>query len=63
MTPAKNEGEYIAQTLRAIVESDYPTTKFEIIAINDGSTDETLSEMLKVQREAENRGVAMTVIN
>lgn len=63
VTPAKNEGENIAQTLRAIIRSDYPKTKFEIIAINDGSTDETLSEMLKVQREAEACGVPMKVIN
>ncbi|MBI5456343.1 glycosyltransferase [Candidatus Kaiserbacteria bacterium] len=63
VTPAKNEGEHIAETLRAMLGSDYPGDKFEIIAINDGSTDDTGAEMHNVQREAEAVNVKMTVID
>ena len=63
VTPAKNEEDNIAQTLRALLKSDYPKELLEIITINDGSTDNTLSEMLKVKAEAEEQGIAMTVID
>src|SRR6185503_18905976 len=41
VTPAKDEGAHIAETLRAMMLSDYPADRFEIIAINDGSSDDT----------------------
>jgi cellulose synthase/poly-beta-1,6-N-acetylglucosamine synthase-like glycosyltransferase len=47
LIPAWNEGETIADTIRAVLDSDYPQDKIEIIAINDGSTDNTLAEMKK----------------
>src|SRR3989344_4550225 len=52
VTPAKNEETYIAKTLRCMLDSDYPKEKMEIIAINDGSTDRTLQEMINVRQEA-----------
>ena len=51
VVPAKNEGDNIAATLRCFFLSDYPKDKMEVIAINDGSSDNTLEEMLKVQAE------------
>lgn len=63
ITPAKNEGDNIAQTLRALLAIDYPKELFEVFTVNDGSTDDTLSEMLKVKAEAKEQGIAMTVIN
>ena len=45
VVPAKNEGDNIAKTMFRFGEVDYPMEKIEIIAINDGSTDNTLSEM------------------
>jgi chlorobactene glucosyltransferase len=42
--PARNEGRYIAGCLDSLLGQDYPN--FEIIAINDSSTDET-SEIMK----------------
>jgi len=51
VVPAKNEGDNIAETLRRFGQVEYPKEKIEIIAINDGSTDNTLAEMLKVQKE------------
>ena len=63
ITPAKNEGDNIAQTLRALLASDYPKELLEVITVNDGSTDNTLAEMLKVKAEAEELGIAMTVVD
>jgi len=63
VTPSKNEGDNIAKTLRCMLNSDYPKEKIEIIAINDGSTDNTLDEMLKVQKEARKKGISMKVIH
>lgn len=51
--PAKNEEDNIGQTLRCCALVNYPQEKIEIIAINDGSTDNTLSEMRKVRKEFE----------
>jgi len=51
VVPAKNEEENIAETLRRFTLVEYPLHKVEIIAINDGSTDRTLSEMRRVQAE------------
>jgi hyaluronan synthase len=61
--PSKNEGENIRETIIRIVQSDYPKDKFDIIAINDGSTDNTLSEMLEAQKIAHKIGVAVKVID
>jgi len=41
IVPAYNEGACVAETLRSLLQSDYPPEKLEIIAINDGSADDT----------------------
>lgn len=51
VVPAKNEEDNIAETLRRFSIVEYPKEKVEIIAINDGSTDGTLSEMKRVANE------------
>lgn len=43
IVPAYNEGKYVETTLESILESDYPAEKLEIIAVNDGSMDDTWS--------------------
>ena len=48
--PCKNEEMVIYKTISKCLESNYPEDKIEIIAINDGSTDNTLSEMLRAKR-------------
>jgi len=47
LVPAYNEEDTIAHTITAILGQDYPKDKLEIIAINDGSKDNTLKEMKK----------------
>ena len=61
--PSKNEEENIRETILKIAATDYPKDKFDIIAINDGSTDNTLSEMLAAKRKAARRGVKVRVVN
>jgi hyaluronan synthase len=53
--PGFNEEEAIANSLRSLLALDYPADKLEIVAVNDGSTDNTVSEMRRVQREARGR--------
>ena len=50
--PAFNEQDAIAASLRSLLALDYPAGKLEIVAVNDGSTDDTLAEMRAVAAEA-----------
>lgn len=68
LVPCHNEGEVIASTIRKLAGNRYPD--FEIVAINDGSTDQTgglLDELmeevprLRVIHLRENRGKAMAL--
>ncbi len=45
VVPAKNEGDNIRKTLMQFGDTNYPYQKMEVIAINDGSDDNTLNEM------------------
>lgn len=40
---AYNEAKVVSRTLDALRASDYPASRFEVIAVNDGSTDDTLA--------------------
>ena len=57
IVPAYNEGEHVAETLFSLLESDYPAEKLQIIAINDGSKDDTMEWI----RYAENRSAGRIV--
>jgi biofilm PGA synthesis N-glycosyltransferase PgaC len=48
---AYNEEKVILRTLSELRRSDYPQTRFEVIAVNDGSKDETLSILEKYATE------------
>lgn len=50
--PSKNEGENIRETILRISKTDYPKDKFDVIAVNDGSDDNTLQEMLEAKKIA-----------
>jgi hyaluronan synthase len=41
IVPAYNEGKGVLTTLESVVQSDYPADKLQIIAIDDGSADDT----------------------
>ncbi|HUA78877.1 MAG TPA: poly-beta-1,6-N-acetyl-D-glucosamine synthase [Dyella sp.] len=66
VVPCHNEGAHVRETISYLANQTYPN--FEIIAVNDGSTDDTgerLDELMKEIRElrvvhlASNRGKAM----
>lgn len=41
LVPARNEEAVLRQTLESLLDIDYPTDKFEIVVMDDGSTDRT----------------------
>ena len=55
--PCKNEEKAIYHTMQSCLETNYPKNKVEIIAINDGSTDNTLAEMLRLKKDYPGRNV------
>lgn len=62
MVPAHNEGKVIYKTVRSLLLLNYPNDKYEIIVINDNSSDNTYDELLKVKEEfkAENLKILNT---
>jgi hyaluronan synthase len=58
--PAFNEEAAVATSLRSLLAVDYPGDKLELVAINDGSSDNTLGEMQQVAVEC---GGRIRVIN
>lgn len=53
--PAFNEEAAIAASLRSLLALDYPAAKLQIVAVNDGSTDGTLRELMGVADQAGGR--------
>ncbi len=51
MIPAHNEELVIRRTLEALLKSEYPSGKLEIIVLNDGSTDGTAEILNQLARE------------
>jgi hyaluronan synthase len=46
--PAFNEEDAVAESIRSLLTVDYPDDKLEVVVIDDGSTDATLSEIERV---------------
>ncbi|HLP49219.1 MAG TPA: glycosyltransferase [Candidatus Kapabacteria bacterium] len=51
LVPAYNEGETVYDTICSIAASDYPQGNLKIIAVDDGSKDDTYSYMLKARKQ------------
>jgi hyaluronan synthase len=66
IVPAYNEGELVYHTLMSIADSNFPKDKIEVIAVDDGSKDDTwewikkakdeLGESLTILQQPKNRG-------
>lgn len=66
IVPAYNEGKLVWETLKSIANSDYPEEKLQILAIDDGSKDDTwywiqqaklqLGERLTILQQPKNKG-------
>jgi cellulose synthase/poly-beta-1,6-N-acetylglucosamine synthase-like glycosyltransferase len=74
LMPVYNEGRTVYETIQSISQSNYPLNKFEVIAQDDCSVDDSYEWMLKARRDfahirvrvgrnAENSGKARTVCN
>jgi hyaluronan synthase len=57
--PAYNEGSHVLRSIRSIARCDYPIDKLQIIAINDGSKDDTWKWIQKAAREFPNRVITI----
>ncbi len=53
LVPAYNEGKFIAKSLDKLLSIDYPKSKYEILVIDDGSTDDTY----QIAKKYESRNV------
>ncbi len=70
--PVKNEEKNIYETVERAATTGYPTEKLEVIVINDGSTDKTLTEIKRAAKKYPcvkykdykvNRGKRMAITN
>ena len=50
LVPAFNEGKHVLKTLKSLKNIDYPSNKYQIIVIDDGSTDNTLFWIKQAQK-------------
>src|SRR5579871_1472441 len=51
VVPARNEAENIGLCLKSLAEQDYPGGRFRIIAVDDGSSDDTPRIIAEMARE------------
>ncbi|WP_026729847.1 glycosyltransferase [Flavobacterium denitrificans] len=66
IVPAYNEGKLVWHTLMSLAESDFPSQKLQLLAIDDGSKDDTwywmqqakikLGDRLEIYQQPENKG-------
>lgn len=53
IVPAYNEGRQVYETLRSVVGGDYPAEKLRLVAVDDGSVDDTWAWMRRARDELE----------
>ncbi|GBG95315.1 glycosyltransferase [Ligilactobacillus salitolerans] len=61
MVPAHNEGVVIVKTVQALLEFDYPADRYEVIVINDNSSDNSAELLARLQKIYQGRN--LVVIN
>lgn len=61
IVPAFNEGPLVRQAILSIAASRYPLDRLEIIAVDDGSTDDTWLHILAAARAAQGRTQVTTL--
>ncbi|WP_151733544.1 glycosyltransferase [Paenibacillus tengchongensis] len=61
MVPAHNEGKVIGRTVESLLALDYPHDRYEIIVINDNSSDNSAGLLSAIQQKYPER--SLTVIN
>lgn len=53
IVPAFNEGRQVYDTLHSVAASDYPASKLRLVAVDDGSVDDTWAWMRRARDELE----------
>ena len=61
MVPAHNEGKVIVKTVLSLLAFNYPEEQYEIIVINDNSTDDSAQLLAEIKQQYPQR--QLTVIN
>ena len=61
--PIFNGEETLKECLDALFDIDYPKTLFEIVAVNDGSSDATLEILRKYKKVASEKKIRFAIIN
>ena len=59
IVPAYNEGRMVCEAILSSLASDYPADKLHVIAIDDGSTDDTWSHIARIARAYPERMTAL----
>jgi hyaluronan synthase len=62
IVPAYNEGSMVLKTLESVLQSDYPADKLQIIAVDDGSVDDTWMWMQKAAAKSRGRIEAVSLL-
>ena len=62
IVPAYNEGKHVAETLCSLLESDFPADKLQIIAINDGSKDDTMEWIRYAESRSAGRIISLDLM-
>ena len=62
IVPAYNEGKHVAETLFSLLESDFPAGKLQIIAINDGSKDDTMEWIRYAESRSAGRIISLDLM-
>ncbi len=61
LVPAHNEAKVIVKTVESLLKLDYPNNRYNIIVINDNSTDQSKDLLENIQKENPDR--ALKIIN
>jgi hyaluronan synthase len=59
VVPSYNEGPMVRIALRSALASDYPAERFHVIAVDDGSTDDTWEHIAEIARSYPGRVTAL----